>query len=40
MVFTGFYVVCALVTWRVYLRRPAEAKAATSLRGRRDLRPS
>ena len=33
MVFTGFYVVCALVTWAVYLRRPAEAKAATSYAG-------
>ncbi len=30
-VFAGFYVVCALVTYAVYLRRPAEAKAATSL---------
>jgi MFS transporter, NNP family, nitrate/nitrite transporter len=24
-VFTSFYVVCALVTWGVYLRRPAKA---------------
>jgi NNP family nitrate/nitrite transporter-like MFS transporter len=29
--FAGFYVVCALVTYAVYLRKPAEAKAATSL---------
>ncbi|MBB6628582.1 MFS transporter [Nocardioides sp. KIGAM211] len=34
MVFTGFYVVCALVTWAVYLRRPATAKA-TGLAGAR-----
>jgi MFS transporter, NNP family, nitrate/nitrite transporter len=33
MVFTGFYVVCAMVTWAVYLRRPAEARAATSYAG-------
>ena len=32
VVFTGFYVVCAFVTWAVYLRRPAEARA-TSLAG-------
>jgi MFS transporter, NNP family, nitrate/nitrite transporter len=25
VVFTSFYVVCALVTWGVYLRRPAKA---------------
>jgi NNP family nitrate/nitrite transporter-like MFS transporter len=25
VVFTSFYVVCALVTWKVYLRRPARA---------------
>ena len=30
-VFACFYVVCALVTYAVYLRRPAEAKAASSL---------
>jgi NNP family nitrate/nitrite transporter-like MFS transporter len=32
VVFTGFYVVCAAVTWFVYLRRPAEVRA-TSLAG-------
>ena len=32
-VFACFYVVCALVTYAVYLRKPAEAKAATSLAG-------
>ena len=32
MVFTAFYVVCAAVTWFVYLRRPAEVRA-TSLAG-------
>ncbi|WP_193611080.1 MFS transporter [Nocardioides lijunqiniae] len=32
VVFTAFYVVCAAVTWLVYLRRPATAKA-TSLAG-------
>ena len=32
MVFTVFYVVCALVTWAVYLRRPARGQAATSSR--------
>jgi NNP family nitrate/nitrite transporter-like MFS transporter len=31
-VFTGFYVVCAVVTWVVYLRPPARARA-TSLAG-------
>jgi MFS transporter, NNP family, nitrate/nitrite transporter len=31
MIFTGFYVVCAVVTWAVFLRKPAPAKAATSL---------
>ena len=31
-VFTGFYAVCAVVTWAVYLRRPARARA-TSLAG-------
>ena len=33
VVFTAFYVVCAAVTWTVYLRRPSAAKAATSLAG-------
>lgn len=33
VVFTAFYVVCALVTWAVYLRKPSEAKAATSYAG-------
>jgi NNP family nitrate/nitrite transporter-like MFS transporter len=33
MVFTAFYVVCALVTYGIYLRRPAEARAATSYAG-------
>jgi NNP family nitrate/nitrite transporter-like MFS transporter len=33
IIFTVFYMVCALVTWAVYLRRPAEAKAATSYAG-------
>ena len=32
VVFTGFYVVCALVTWAVYLRQPANVRA-TSLAG-------
>jgi NNP family nitrate/nitrite transporter-like MFS transporter len=32
VVFTAFYVVCAAVTWAVYLRRPAEVRA-TSLAG-------
>ncbi len=32
VVFTCFYVVCAAVTWFVYLRRPAESRA-TSLAG-------
>jgi MFS transporter, NNP family, nitrate/nitrite transporter len=32
LVFTGFYVVCAVVTWAVYLRKPAEV-SATSLAG-------
>jgi NNP family nitrate/nitrite transporter-like MFS transporter len=32
VVFTGFYVVCAVLTWFVYLRRPAEVRA-TSLAG-------
>jgi len=27
VVFTAFYVVCAVVTWAVYLRRPAEVRA-------------
>ncbi|MBJ7357555.1 MFS transporter [Nocardioides sp.] len=31
LVFTGFYVVCALVTYAVYLRKPHEAKAHLSL---------
>ncbi|SDC84943.1 MFS transporter [Nocardioides lianchengensis] len=31
VVFTAFYVVCAVVTWAVFLRKPAPAKAATSL---------
>jgi NNP family nitrate/nitrite transporter-like MFS transporter len=31
MVFTGFYVVCAVVTYAVYLRKPSAAKASTSL---------
>jgi MFS transporter, NNP family, nitrate/nitrite transporter len=29
VVFTGFYVVCAVVTWLVYLRRPAEVRATS-----------
>ena len=33
MVFTVFYVACALTTWAVYLRSPAEHKAATSYVG-------
>ncbi len=33
VVFTAFYVLCALVTWAVYLRRPSEARAATSFAG-------
>ncbi len=37
MVFACFYVVCALVTWAVYLRRPAEARPTISLRGRGHL---
>lgn len=32
-IFTGFYVLCALVTWAVYLRTPSDAKAATSYAG-------
>ena len=31
LVFTAFYVVCALVTYAVYLRRPHEANAHLSL---------
>ncbi|MDP2772873.1 MAG: MFS transporter [Nocardioides sp.] len=31
VVFTAFYVVCAAVTWVVYLRKPHEAKAHVSL---------
>lgn len=31
VIFTGFYVVCAAVTYLVFLRRPAAAKAHTSL---------
>ncbi len=27
VIFTGFYVVCAVVTWAVFLRKPAAAKA-------------
>lgn len=27
LVFTGFYVVCGVVTWMVYLRQPAEVRA-------------
>jgi NNP family nitrate/nitrite transporter-like MFS transporter len=27
VVFAAFYVVCAFVTWAVYLRRPAEVRA-------------
>jgi NNP family nitrate/nitrite transporter-like MFS transporter len=33
MIFTAFYVVCGVVTWAVYLREPAEAKAETSFAG-------
>lgn len=33
MIFTAFYVLCALVTYLVYLRKPAPAKAATSYAG-------
>ena len=33
IVFTCFYVVCGLVTWAVYLRQPAEAKAEISYAG-------
>ena len=32
MVFTCYYVVCALVTFAVYVRKPG-AKAATSMAG-------
>jgi len=32
-IFTAFYVVCALTTWAVYLRRPAEHKAEVSYAG-------
>ena len=32
-IFTVFYVVCAITTWVVYLRRPAESKAAASFAG-------
>ena len=31
MIFTAFYVVCAVVTWVVFLRKPHAAKAHTSL---------
>ena len=31
VVFTAFYVVCAVVTWAVFLRQPHEAKAHVSL---------
>lgn len=31
MIFTAFYVVCAIVTWAVFLRKPHAAKAHTSL---------
>ena len=34
VVFTGFYVVCAAVTWFVYLRRPAEVRATSLARSR------
>jgi NNP family nitrate/nitrite transporter-like MFS transporter len=33
MVFTAYYAVCAVVTWAVYLRQPAGAKAETSYAG-------
>ncbi len=33
MVFAGFYVICAAVTWLVYLRKPSAAKAETSYAG-------
>jgi len=33
IVFTVFYVVCASVTYLVYLRKPAPAKAETSYAG-------
>jgi NNP family nitrate/nitrite transporter-like MFS transporter len=29
LVFTAFYVVCAVVTWAVYLRRPSTARASS-----------
>jgi NNP family nitrate/nitrite transporter-like MFS transporter len=29
VVFTGFYLVCAVVTWCVYLRRPGEVRATS-----------
>ena len=32
-IFTAFYVLCALTTWAVYLRKPAESKAAASFAG-------
>jgi MFS transporter, NNP family, nitrate/nitrite transporter len=32
-IFTAFYVVCAITTWFVYLRKPAEHKAATAYAG-------
>ncbi|TYL55022.1 NarK/NasA family nitrate transporter [Nocardioides sp. BGMRC 2183] len=32
-IFAAFYVLCAAVTWAVYLRRPAPARAATSYAG-------
>lgn len=32
-IFTAFYVVCAITTWAVYLRRPAEHKAHLSYAG-------
>ncbi|WP_141015131.1 MFS transporter [Nocardioides sambongensis] len=33
LIFTVFYMVCATVTWAVYLRKPAAARAATSYAG-------
>ncbi|WP_182525440.1 MFS transporter [Nocardioides dongkuii] len=33
VVFTGFYLLCAAVTWFVFLRRPTPARAHTSLAG-------
>jgi NNP family nitrate/nitrite transporter-like MFS transporter len=33
LIFAVFYVACAIVTWTVYLRRPPEARAATSYAG-------